>query len=68
MILRCTLVRLDSPNRLCRGLVGGAPDGALIVRELARVGDERPGHYAMRCDTCRRHVEVRPPQEQARAA
>jgi hypothetical protein len=64
VILRCPLPRLDNPHRLCRGLVGGAPDGAIGVRQVQRVEDAHPGHYAMRCDTCGRYVEVRPPEAQ----
>ena len=41
------------PDLQCGGLVGAAPDGALVVGEVGRYEDVRPGAFGLRCDTCR---------------
>lgn len=61
MILRCNLDRLTDRLRKCGGLIGGAPNGTIQLREVARIEDAAPGNFAMRCERCRRYVEVRPP-------
>lgn len=65
MILRCTLPRPSDGSRICDGLIGGAPDGAVVLGELERIEDARPDHYAMRCSGCKRFVEVAPALDRA---
>jgi hypothetical protein len=65
VILRCELPRKRNRFEKCDGLIGGVPDDALVVGLLARVGDERPGCFAMRCPDCKRIVEVCQPMDRA---
>lgn len=61
MTLRCQLPDPERPYRLCGGVLGTAPDGAKVVRQLRRWRDAAPGRLAYRCDDCRRISEVELP-------
>lgn len=61
VIIRCRLRRRGDNTRICGGLLGGGPDGAVQIGPVERIEHAAPENMVMLCGSCRRYVEVRLP-------